>query len=367
MATEVGSGPAAAATRPCRERVVIAVLTFRRRRDLAELLPMLVDQAVSARTLCAGVDIVVVDNDAEATGRDIVMTAAEAAQGRGVDVRYEHEPRPGISAGRNRALDASDGSELMVFIDDDERPTPTWLTLLLSTRRQYRADVVQGPVVSRFETPLDSWIVAGGFFRRRRMVTGTPLDVAVTNNLLIDLRRVRTLGLRFDEDLGTTGGEDTLFTRALHRAGVAMVWCDEAIVFDVVPAHRSTRRWVTQRAVSMGNSAALVALKLSPDHSGRRATTRVRLAAAGGIRLVGGSCRALLGTLLRSETLQARGVRTVLRGLGMTIGAMGYAYHEYGRAGGRRITKAFDGSGRPVSGTRPAADGACEAGVGHVR
>ena len=58
--------------------------------------------------------------------------------------------------------------------------------------------------------------------------TGTRLEVAATNNLLLDLRAVRAAGLRFDVDLGTQGGEDTLFTRQLVASGGLLTWCAEA-------------------------------------------------------------------------------------------------------------------------------------------
>lgn len=347
------------------EQIVLAVLTYRRSDQLAELLPVLVQQACSERGRHRRIRISVVDNDPAGSAEATVRTAAGLAAGHGIEIQYTLEPVPGISAARNRALETSTGDDLLVFIDDDERPASNWLTLLLATRAGFGADVVQGPVVSQFETPPDSWTIAGGFFRRRRLATGTALDVAVTNNLLVDLRKIRGLGLRFDEDLGTTGGEDTLFTRLLHRAGLSMVWCAEAVVFDVVPADRCTRGWVMQRAVSTGNTGALVALKLAGDHRRRRALARTRVALAGGTRLIGGSGRALLGTVARSQAQQARGVRTALRGLGMTIGALGFAYHEYGRPGRPRVTRA-SGTHLAPAPTRTVSAAPVKAGAGDV-
>ncbi|QDP95175.1 glycosyltransferase [Microlunatus elymi] len=316
------------------ERVVIAVLTYRRPVDLQSLLPQLVDQIRSVRSTTRTASIMIVDNDPDRSAESIV--AAAAVEHDDVSIDYKPEPTPGISAARNRALDAAAAFDVLVFIDDDERPTDRWLALLLEARSRYGAQVVQGPVRSEFEAPLDPWIEQGGFFARRRMPTGTPLDVAVTNNLLLELEPVRRLRLRFDLALGTTGGEDTLFTRVLHRAGVPMVWCNEAFVVDIVPAHRATRRWVSQRAISTGNSTSLVALKLSGTTPARLAT-RARLSVRGGARLIGGGLRIGASQIARSEAGKARGARTALRGFGMTLGALGFAYHEYSRDG-RRIT-----------------------------
>ena len=93
--------------------------------------------------------------------------------------------------------------------------------------------------MSRFAETPDPWIAAGRFFDRRRLPTGTDLEVAATNNLLLDLAVVRRLGLRFDAAFGLSGGSDTLFTRELVASGERMVWCDEAIVYDIVPTDRA--------------------------------------------------------------------------------------------------------------------------------
>ena len=178
-------------------------------------------------------------------------------------VRYVVEPEPGISAGRNRALDETADRDLLVFIDDDEQPLDGWLTALLDTWSDTRAAAVMGRVVSKFEGELDPWVAAGEFFRRRRMKTGTEITVAAAGNLLLDLNQVRALGVRFDNNLGLSGGEDTLFSRLLVRRGGRMVWCDESVADDYVPADRVTRQWVRNRAWSHGNTASVIDLYLA--------------------------------------------------------------------------------------------------------
>ena len=311
------------------QRLVIAVLTYLRPADLQEVLPLLVAQAAGVRTDELEVSVLVVDNDPAASASPIVEQVRDELPGP-VELRYAHEPVPGISAGRNRALQEGSEDDLLVFIDDDERPSKDWLRLLLATRSGYGADLVQGPVISEFQVAPDDWIRSGGFFRRRRMPTGSPLDVAVTNNLLLDLRTVRAIDLSFDPTLGITGGEDTLFTRQLHRSGAVMVWCDEAYVIDVVPASRSTRAWVRQRALSMGNASALVALRLAGTPL-RRLQSRLSLTTRGLARMAVGAARIGAGALARNERQHARGTRTFLRGAGMALGAVGYAHHEYAR------------------------------------
>ncbi len=302
--------------------VVVAVLTYRRPADLAELLPMLEQQAASLDPRTFAARVLVVDNDPEGCGR------AQVPAGR---VGYVHEPRPGISSARNRALIECARDDVLVFIDDDERPGDgRWLASLLETRSATGAVAVVGPVVSAFDSDLTPWVRAGRFFERRRLPTGSRIDVAATNNLLLDLRWLRPTGLRFDERFGISGGSDTLFTRQLVHVGGRMVWCDEAVVVDRVPASRTTSRWVLQRAFRSGNGWARTSLVLASG-SRQRWTTRASLAVRGGARAAGGAARALLGVVTRDAEHQARGVRTALRGAGMMSGAAGYVYSEYRR------------------------------------
>lgn len=309
--------------------VTIAVLTYRRPRDIAEILPLLVQQGELVSGAGTTVGVTVVDNDPAAGARRLVTGFADASSSP-VAVRYEHEPVPGISAARNRALTASDGSDVLVFIDDDERPSERWLAHLLTTFDEYRPGAVVGPVVSTFDVEPSDWVTAGGFFTRRRLTTGTSVVVAATNNLLLDLAVVRRLGLRFDLAFGISGGDDTMFTRELVRAGGSIVWCAEAVVTDVVPETRITWRWVVLRALSSGNSWSLVAVALQSS-AWRRTVERGHLTAKAVVRAAGGIGQAGLGYAMGRRAWQARGVRTAARGLGMLLGAYGYAYQEYRR------------------------------------
>lgn len=300
--------------------VVVAMLTFRRPDDLEEAIPAVLEQI---REIGPGASLLIVDNDPAGSAEPMVRRWVAP------DVRYVHEPRPGIAAGRNRALDECSPDALVVFIDDDERPQWGWLAAMLATHRIHGGAAVVGAVVSEYEIEPDEWITAGRFFDRRRMPTGTHTDVAATNNLLLDLALVRRSGLRFDERFGQSGGSDTLFSRQLAEVGL-LAWCDEAVVVDRVPAERLTRSWVLRRAFRSGNSWARTSLVLAPSG---RARTRVRLrtTARGTVRVAGGASRIFLGTATGSVGQRARGRRTVARGAGMLAGVWGHVHVEYRR------------------------------------
>lgn len=301
-------------------RVVVAVLTYRRPDDLRALLPMLVAQAGGSDEL---VEIVVVDNDPD--GGAAAIVGEYSATG----IFYAHESIPGISAARNRALHLASGADVLVFIDDDERPVDEWLERMLTSYRGERPAGVVGPVISRYTEEPDEWISAGRFFERRRMPTGSRLNVAATNNLLLDVRQIG--GLEFDQGFGISGGSDTLFTRALVAGGGRLIWCDEAVVFDVVPATRLTRTWVLQRAFRSGNAWSRTSISLTGT-AGSRSLIRLGLTGRGAIRLIGGGLLSLFGAGTASDRHHARGLRMMKRGGGMVSGAWGHVYSEYRRS-----------------------------------
>jgi succinoglycan biosynthesis protein ExoM len=302
-------------------KVVVAMATYHRPDELDRTLREVLGQIEEA---ALPIGVLVVDNDADASARAVV----DALAGRGV--RYVVEPSPGIAAARNRAIAESSDHDVLIFIDDDEEPGQGWLVALLAVYRSSGAAAVVGPVVSEFDGPLDPWIAAGGFFERCRLSTGTTVQAAATNNLLLDLRKVRALGLQFDERFGLSGGSDTLFTRTLSSAGESIVWCDQAVVVDHVPQTRATREWVTRRAMRYGNSWSRTSVAMSGSPMSA-ILARIEMSGRGLVRIVAGAGRCGIGYVTRSTRHEARGTRTMMKGIGYVRGAVGSTYVEYAR------------------------------------
>lgn len=303
--------------------VGIAVLTYRRPEDLAELLPRL-DRQIAEIT-DHDIEIVIVDNDPDASAHQVVDEHAGAAQ-----IRYVHEPRPGISSARNRALDECDEHRLLIFIDDDERPLDEWLSTMLRTWQDTSAAAVTGPVYPDYAHPPEEWLEAGAFFVRKTYPDGQSMPAAGSGNLLLDLDQVRRLDLRFDERFSMTGGSDTLFTRQLIAGGGKIVYAASAGVVDKVPEQRMTREWVLQRRYRVGNSWSRTAVELAAPGA-TRLGTRLMLTGRGGIRIGYGVLRSAAGKVRRSAKDDAMGLRAYYRGLGMVAGAWGGVYVEYRR------------------------------------
>ena len=324
-------------------RLTIAIPTFRRPDDLKRAIGGVLKQVAeqAAREPSGGTvsdaEVLVIDNDAQCSGRKAALAAAADAgvavrasadepTAGDMNVRYVVEERPGVAAVRNRALDETTERDLLIFIDDDEEPEPGWLAALVGLWASTGCQAVAGPVIPVYEVEPEAWVRQGEFFVRRTWPTGTVRPVAASNCLLLDLGFVRRAGLRFDEAFGATGGEDTLFTRRLSAAGGVIRWCDEARVRDHVPASRLTRPWILRRQRS--HAATSVRVELALAGGGAQPAIRARAAAGGLVRIVVGGLRTACGTLIGDPRHAAKGARLLARGRGILAASTGGGVHR---------------------------------------
>jgi len=286
-------------------RLVVAITTFRRPELLGALVP-----AVLAQLDEVGGELIVVDNDPDATGRDAALSTGDPR------VHYVVESRPGIVAARDRALAEASEFDLLAFIDDDEVPRDGWLAQLVATAASTGAAGVSGQVCSLPQGPVPEWVAASGVLapRHPELRTGDVMARAASGSLLLDLRQVRPLGLTFDERFGRTGGEDSYFTGRLTQLGGRIVWCAEAIADELVPASRLTREYQLRLAAVRANSTVRVRVALAAGPL-QRARLRGYWALIG-LRewLAGFGPAGDLATRARRELRAAAG-RGVLRGV----------------------------------------------------
>lgn len=307
-----------------RVRVTIGITTYRRPALLATLLD-LVAQHIRDSSERIDASILVVDNDPAESARAVILEHPGA--------RYVAEHTPGIAAARQRTLDEVPDGELLLFLDDDVIPSGQWLDPLVVAQKRFSATVVAGYVRYIFPDGTDPWVVKGGFMRREVLPTGTPLPVAAAGNMLVDVAAVRHLGVSFDRTLGLFGGEDTLFTRQLVRAGGSIVSCQESVVDGPVPVERTTRAFCRARARAHGSVPLLVALRMAPARPSARLAVRLRCLVGGLLRVALGYAKHLTGRLRSEVGRDADGVRIVERGWGMACASLGITSAEYRRSG----------------------------------
>ncbi|MBX9245011.1 glycosyltransferase family 2 protein [Actinotalea ferrariae] len=305
-----GSGPL---------RVRIAIPTFHRPEGLRDALDGVLEQVAALSPSLAEVTVMVVDNDAQGSGR-----ATSEARG----VLYVVEPQPGIAAVRNRSLGEAADQDAIIFLDDDEVPCPGWLETLVGRFVESGAEGVAGKVLTPFPDDVPEWIRVSGAFVRPVRTDGEPMTEAATNNLILDLHAVRRSGITFDERFGLSGGSDSLFTRSFTRWGARLVWAEHAVVVEREDPERFNRAWVLQRTFRLGNSLSRVNVTLART-APERALVRARMTAVGTLRMASGGARIVWGRATGSLAQRGRGERTASRGRGMVAGALGHVHREY--------------------------------------
>lgn len=286
---------------------LISIATYNRADQLEKLL-------ASLEPVGDGTRIVVVDNDPTGSARDTVAQFSAA--------EYLHEPRPGIVAARNRALDALDGEEFIAFVDDDEWVIEGWLEMMHACLERYAADVVVGPVIPIYPDDAPAWATSGEYFLRTRRATGTELPDAPTNNTLVRASAILDLSRpRFNDSFSATGGSDTELFLRVKEAGHDIVWCDEALAWEYVPTSRISREWVVQRQRRLGNvKGRLVRMR-------RPAVVVVGL----GLAYIGYSTMRLAASALRGRGRDSFADMRFWRGVGILDSLRGKLVREYER------------------------------------
>jgi succinoglycan biosynthesis protein ExoM len=231
--------------------VCVCICTYKRPELLLRALEGVRAQQVSTRL---AVSVVVADNDCDQSARAVVSKFSAQA---GFRVTYCVEPEQNIAMARNRALRNAD-ADLVAFIDDDEFPAESWLARMLETLFKYEADGVLGPVRAHFDTPPPAWLLASGLSDRPEHATGFELQwrQTRTGNTLFRRQILEDVAEPFQKEFGN-GGEDQDFFRRMIERGRRFVWCNEAIVYEVVPPERCERRYWWKRALLRGQNEKL--------------------------------------------------------------------------------------------------------------
>jgi succinoglycan biosynthesis protein ExoM len=301
--------------------ISVCVCTYRRPQLLARLLA-----ALRAQDLADPFDVVVVDNDRERSASAVLK---DAARHPAPALATAWEPRQSISRARNRALALARGA-WVAFVDDDEEPPRTWLAAMYRAARECSADGVVGPVIPQLPPGTAPWLIRGRFLERPRHATGdvVPAGELRTGNLLVR-RSLLVDAARgddgpFDPAFGLSGGEDSDLFGRLARDGARFVWCDEAPVFEAIPAQRTTLRYLFSTAFAAGQVHAHQRMQ----SDGPRAIPRL---------LGRGSVAACMGGVLAVVTMPlgfdhaVRWARFAVAGTGKLAGLTGRRSERYRR------------------------------------
>ena len=230
--------------------ITVCICTYKRPALLRRLLAALWKQETCGRFTYS---VVVADNDRLESAKPLVVELAAASP---VPVTYCVEPRQNIALARNAAIRRARG-EFLAFLDDDEFPSERWLLTLFEACERYGVDGVVGPVHRHFDEEPPRWIVRGDFYQRSTYATGREIEwrMGRTNNVLVKTAILPSDGPVFRPEFLT--GEDQDFFRRMIERGHRFVWCNEAVVYEVVPRIRWRRTFMLRRALLRGKVSPL--------------------------------------------------------------------------------------------------------------
>lgn len=302
--------------------VCVCICTYRRNEPLERLL-----LAIGRLTFPSGLEpdlrVHVVDNNPDGSAGTVVERLAPQLP---FPVGYQQVGQQNISAVRNAALEGAPAdADLLALIDDDEEPSPEWLDHLLVVQRECDADVVIGPVVPAFSADAPAWIRDGGFFDLAQHPDRTRLDDGISGNALLRRSAVSLRGLRFDERLGLSGGEDQAFFRSVAASGLDIRYAADALVTEPVPQARLSVRYLLERERRKGNTLGLLDRGLD-RRTPRPAAIRLLKSAKYLAHGVGGL---LLLPVTRSRASLVWSLCRVARGAGMLTGLGGRSFDQY--------------------------------------
>ena len=305
--------------------VAIIVPTLRRPQSLERALRSLFAQRQAADRIR---EIVVADNDPEASARDMVERLRAHSPW---PLVYRHVPTPGVATARNAALAATQ-APLIAFLDDDEAAEPGWLAALLFSHAATGADVTFGPIRGR-APDAPAWLTPylERFFGRDGPARSGLIDHPYGCGASLMTRSTALPGAApFDVGADQAGGEDDALFAALAARGGRFGWAAEAWVEEFAPPHRATLRYAMLRAFAYGQRPVQTAAK-ARDWP---AVARWMVVGAGQALIFGAAALALT---LVGHSRRAFVMDRAARGLGKLAWMPGFEPRLYGVGALRRL------------------------------
>lgn len=233
-----------------RPSAVVCVLTRRRPEPLSKTLASVAAQEIKQPFVC-----VVADNDpGEGQGAKVATWFFEAGRLQGSAVFVDMAGHCSASNGAfaaARALYPDVG--FIAMIDDDEIAEPCWLNALIGAQNRTGADLVGGPVLSRFERTDAAAFAAHPVFKPFFAESGPVPSLYGSGNFLMRSSVLDRMGHPvFDPAFNFTGGGDFDFFLRCRDLGFKAYFEAGAVAIESVPKARTSTRWVLARSMRYG-------------------------------------------------------------------------------------------------------------------
>lgn len=254
-------------------KVVLCICTFRRTALVSSLLPELGKQI---RTLSNwSIRIVIVDNDInESAGPAVQLFANEFED---LSVQYICEPAVGVGNARNAGFEALQQDEAIIFFDDDQHPSSTWLYELIDKYERFPKEILVGPVIPVLPDGSPEWTRGAWAWGRRELPDGSTRKQAGFGNILIPASAASLALCRVPTEFLQGPGEDTVLSTILAKSGVVIRQVAAAKAYEPVSIDRLSVEWVRERARISGQTWVRV-VRSTGGSSVRLALSSLKLA-----------------------------------------------------------------------------------------
>ncbi len=200
------------------------------------------------------IEWIVVDN----ASTDHTKQVVEAYSGDEFAVKYVYEPRQGLSHARNAGIDSSTGN-LIIFTDDDVRPTKDWAAQHVRAYDNPEVAAVQGRIELQYEETPPAWL---GSMHKLMLAERVPDDKPIlpyttrlTGANMSFRRTVRDKIGPFNTLLGPGNAgfhDDTEFSQRILDNGFTQLYQPAAKVQHIIPPDRLTCDYYKNYAFRLG-------------------------------------------------------------------------------------------------------------------
>lgn len=306
--------------------VGICIATYRRHEGALQWIEKLTEQKFMRRAR-PRITFVLVSNEEDSVLEKLVhdKVAQVVPCFPEIKVFYATQVKRGIPHARNLAsrLAVEHDVDFLVYADDDEEPSASWLEELLLCQQETTADVVYGAVETHLVGVTPFWQSAASLFGYPRYARGTRLRHAYTHNVLLKTKVFKALE-GFDERWGLNGGDDNAFFRRAYAEGSQIVACPESVVSETVGPFRANFGYFCRRSFRYGNSEGLLEV-FGPSLRGGRLVCGLRALGMLGVGVLRSLWALLSGDAKRILSAWSK----ILFAAGLLSGCLGWRYEIY--------------------------------------
>jgi len=194
--------------------ISVIVPTYKRPDDVIRALKSVVNQNTQGRAY----EIIVADNDPEASARDAIQAF------------------------------------IVIYLDDDMEAHKNWVCELVSASLKNDAEIVFGPVIAQMpdeNNPLYEHMITL-FSRTGDFENGYISKTFGTGGCLIDHGKAKLPSPLFDPTLNEVGGEDDAHFSHILKMGGRIAWTNQANAIEHIPTHRATASYIWKRNFAFG-------------------------------------------------------------------------------------------------------------------